>query len=84
MLAICCDHEPMFIVMEYMENGNLLEFLKTQNTITLPIHKQINIFKQISNGKQLFVGDCSLDFLQECPTWNPTISSIVIWPQETY
>lgn len=39
----------IYIVMEYIKNGSLDEFLSQQKTI-LPLHECINIFKDILNG----------------------------------
>ncbi|XP_047467866.1 tyrosine-protein kinase Lck [Mugil cephalus] len=42
--------EPIFIVTEYMENGSLVDYLKTPEGGSLPIHTLIDMASQVADG----------------------------------
>ncbi|XP_043999420.1 tyrosine-protein kinase Lck [Gambusia affinis] len=42
--------EPIYIVTEYMENGSLVDYLKTQEGSNLPINTLIDMSSQVADG----------------------------------
>uniref|UniRef100_A0A3B5QNY1 Tyrosine-protein kinase n=1 Tax=Xiphophorus maculatus TaxID=8083 RepID=A0A3B5QNY1_XIPMA len=42
--------EPIYIVTEYMENGSLVDYLKTQEGSSLPINTLIDMSSQVADG----------------------------------
>ncbi|XP_074161450.1 tyrosine-protein kinase Lck [Sminthopsis crassicaudata] len=42
--------EPIYIITEYMENGSLVDFLKTSTGVKLTIHKLLDMAAQIAEG----------------------------------
>ncbi|XP_036397525.1 tyrosine-protein kinase Lck [Megalops cyprinoides] len=42
--------EPIYIITEFMENGSLVDFLKTTTGASLPIHTLIDMASQVAEG----------------------------------
>ncbi|XP_037550682.1 tyrosine-protein kinase Lck [Nematolebias whitei] len=42
--------EPIFIITEYMENGSLVDYLKTQEGMSLPMNTLIDMSAQVADG----------------------------------
>lgn len=47
LFAICSREEPIFIIMDYMPNGNLLNFLRDGPGQTLDISSTIDMAAQV-------------------------------------
>uniref|UniRef100_A0A2L2XWC2 Tyrosine-protein kinase n=1 Tax=Parasteatoda tepidariorum TaxID=114398 RepID=A0A2L2XWC2_PARTP len=50
LFAVCTEKEPYCIVMEYLCNGNLQQYLKTHQGKQLRLPSLVNMAAQISNG----------------------------------
>ena len=53
--GVCTKRDPWYIVLEFMSQGNLLDYLH-RNTTSIQLHQQISILAQIASG---------LDFLEK-------------------
>lgn len=47
--AVCSKEEPVYIVQEYMNNGSLLEFLRSDEGNTLQFGDLMYIASQVNN-----------------------------------
>ena len=57
LVGLCTDSPPYYILTEYMEKGNLADYLQDMaqcKTGALTLEDQIKICVQIASGKQTF------------------------------
>lgn len=50
LMGVCTEMEPVYIITEFMENGALLEYLRSEDGRTLTIVKLIDMAAQIADG----------------------------------
>ncbi|XP_071116738.1 tyrosine-protein kinase SRK2-like [Haliotis cracherodii] len=51
LLAVCVDFEPMLLIMEYMSNGSLHDFLRATDSPNLEFNMAKNMCGQIAEGR---------------------------------